>query len=258
MIESVGIIGSGNLAWHLAPALYRSGIRISQIISRRIKNAKELAVRVDAQYSASLHNMTRETDLWIIAVPDDAIAGVALSFPFLPERVVHTSGSVDLDVLEGTGFNTGVFYPLQTFSKNRPVDFEKIPVFLESDQEDFLEELANLASRISEKVIEIDSEQRTILHIAAVFACNYTNALYAIAKDLLNENGLKFKWLHPLIKETVQKAIENGPDNAQTGPAIRNDKTTIAKHLELLDNEKYRELYKLFADIIGERFSLEE
>jgi len=250
MIKKLGFIGAGNVAHHLSISLNVSGIELVQVISTRLSSAQVLAQQVNAEYSDSIKEMSREVDLWIMAIPDDAIQSVSDLFPFSPKAVVHTSGSIGMDVLKGKAEEIGVFYPLQTFSKSRSVMMEEVPFCLEAQNQSFYSDLENLARKISSHIYSVSSNERSELHLAAVFACNFTNSMYSIAEELLSKKNLDFEILHPLIKETAQKAIENSPKNVQTGPAIRKDEKTINKHLEKLNRYDYRQLYQLMSEII--------
>ncbi len=253
MIKKLGFIGAGNVAWHLSIVLNKSGLNIVQVISRTLDSAQKLGDKVSAEFSDSLDDMSKEVDLWIIAIPDDAIQTVCKRFPFIPKFAVHTSGSIALEVLEGKAKEIGVFYPLQTFSKQREVNMQEVPFCIEAENRGFFDNLEFLAKQISSKVYPISSKERRELHLAAVFACNFTNAMYTIAEDLLEQKNLDFEILHPLIEETAQKAIDNSPKEMQTGPAIREDDKTINNHLKGLDNQEYQKLYRLMSDIIKQR-----
>ena len=225
---SVVIIGNGNIATHLESAFLKvDTIRVTQINSRKLENIPE-------------------ADITILAVSDDAIADV--SSKITNSFVVHTSGSSSIEDLKNTS-NKGVFYMLQTFSKDKEIDFSKIPFCLEAEnKEDYLL-LETLAKAIGIKVYTINSEQRKAIHVAAVFVNNFTNHLYKIGNDICEENKVPFEILQPLIDETSQKIKTLSPKKAQTGPAIRNDKKTIENHLELLNIEQQR-IYKILTQSI--------
>lgn len=235
--EKMTLIGAGNVAWHLAPTLEAAGCSITQIYSRRKKKAEELTRRLyQATVQTHLDFSDSPAELFILAVSDDAIAEVARQIQLPAEAiVVHTSGGQSLEVLaDAPTERIGVFYPLQTFSKPRPVNFRNIPICLEANDSEVLHRLARLAKSISRKVMVISSEERALLHVAAVFANNFTNHMLQIAEQLLQDHQLDFTMLHPLIEETVAKALEIGPAQSQTGPARRHDKKTINHHLKYL------------------------
>lgn len=218
---SILIIGDGNVASHL----YKAFSKVDAVLVTRIKS-RNLTVIPNA-------------DVTIIAVSDDAIAEV--SSKILNSLVVHTSGSVAMTSLNNKG-KKGVFYMLQTFSKNKSVDFSKVPFCLEAENKKDYILLELLANLIGKKIYAINSEQRKVLHIAAVFVNNFTNHMYKTGSDICAENNVPFAILEPLIKETAAKIKTLSPAAAQTGPAIRNDQKTINKHLALL-NEQQQEIY---------------
>ncbi len=247
---SVGFIGSGNVASKLAETLFNANINISQIYSNTFENAEMLANKVNAKAIKSINDFYENTDIIIISISDKSLS--TIDYKQLPANslICHTSGSVDMQVLNDCK-NHGIFYPLQTFSKHTDIDISNIPFCLEANSEENLNILWTLAENLSSNVQKINSEQRKKLHLSAVFACNFTNAMYSIAEDLLAESELDFNILRPLIEETAKKALGNSPHQIQTGPAIRNDDTIMNKHIESLNHSpKYAELYSLMSDII--------
>ncbi|MBC7745148.1 MAG: DUF2520 domain-containing protein [Flavobacterium sp.] len=247
------LLGSGNIATHLGKAFKMAGQNITQVWSRNFDKALELADAVGAAPISSLTNINSKADLYIIAVNDDAIRTIAENLKIEKGTLVHTSGTSGLNILDGVTLNTGVFYPVQTFSKSKPVDLRLVPVAIEGSTTEITDFLVYAASRISEKVISMNSVQRRAVHVAAVFACNFTNHMYALAHELLKEQDLSFDLLRPLIWETALKIQTSDPINVQTGPALRDDKSTIVQHLRLLDNHpELKELYeKLSQSIIN-------
>lgn len=247
------ILGSGNIATHLGRAFKMAGQNIVQVWSRNIDHAVELADMLAAEAISDMFDLNRSADLYIIAIKDIAIREVALQLKVDDKLVVHTSGSTGLSALDGASTKTAVFYPLQTFSKIKSLDFRQIPIAIEANSADTLLLIRAIADRLSEKVIEMSSEQRKTLHIAAVFACNFTNHLFALSKELLDEQNLDFGLLKPLIAETIDKIELNDPASVQTGPAIRDDQATIDIHLELLGNkpELSEIYYKLSQSIVN-------
>ena len=251
---NIALVGSGNLAWHLGPALENAGHSIRQVYSRNKKNAKKLIERLyAAELNTDLNFADVSLDLVIIAVSDDAIEAVAQEL-VLPESaiLVHTSGAQSLEKLGYAAAEAvGVFYPLQTFSKQKKVDFEHIPILIESEDKSARKTLHRIAASISQSVYEVDSSQRAYLHIAAVFACNFTNHMISIAEQLLGEQKLPKHILSPLISETINKALEIGASNAQIGPAQRGDLQTLEKHMALLSgNQELAEIYRLITQHI--------
>ena len=246
MIKIV-IIGSGNIAQHLIQAFAKSKkVDVIQVFSRQ----KEAAIPLlDPNKITDSFNDLAQADLYIIAVSDDAISKVSSQLPFKNRLVVHTSGSVSLDALDKKN-RKGSFYPLQTFSKKAEVDFSQIPIFLESENETDFELLQQVAQIISHKAYKINSEQRKALHVSAVFVNNFVNHLYQIGNEICIENKIPFDVLKPLILETANKVMTLSPKEAQTGPAIRNDKQTIASHLDFLLDENQATIYKILTQSI--------
>ncbi len=247
----ITLIGSGNVATHLGAAFKNAGHQIVQVYSRDAQHAALLAYHIKAHPISSLDDINIETDLFIVAVKDDAIAGIAEQLARYDKLIVHTSGATSLAVIELFTTKAGVFYPLQTFSTNKEVNFRTVPLCIEGSNEAITKLLLNLAWTVSENVSRVDSEKRKILHLAAVFACNFPNYLYYAAGALLTEHGLEFNLLRPLIAETAAKVQEHLPQQVQTGPAIRNDVNTIAAHLQLLDeNADLKQVYLLLSQLI--------
>lgn len=246
------LLGSGNVATHLGGALVRAGHRIKQVYSRSEEHAQLLAETLDAEVTTDLARIDAQADVYIISVKDDAIVEVAEQLPpTLRGIVVHTAGSVDMAVLADHATDYGVLYPLQTFSKAKGIDFPTIPLAVEGSVEAASVRLEALAGSLSKRVFRCDSKQRLSLHVAAVFACNFTNHLYTIAADVLNDHDLDFDLIRPLILETAQKVMEHRPKDVQTGPAVRNDIRTMEKHLELLEaNPALAQLYGLISERI--------
>lgn len=246
----ISLIGAGNLATQLGCALKEAGHTIIQVYSRTEEAAATLATLLKAEQITSTELVNPEIDLLLFAVKDDALP--LLLTQIKPNNAVwaHTAGSVPLTVFDNLDGNYGVFYPLQTFSKNRKVKFEEIPIYLEGNSEKAIRILTDVAQSISQKVIEADSEQRKQLHIAAVFACNFTNRMYAIADDLLKKKGLSFENILPLIDETARKVHELSPKDAQTGPAIRFDEKIIGSHIDLLEEGELKHIYYVLSENI--------
>jgi predicted short-subunit dehydrogenase-like oxidoreductase (DUF2520 family) len=248
----ITIIGSGNVATHLAAAFKNAGHVIVQVYSRDLQNASLLAYHVRAEAIDDLNKINPETNLFVIAVKDDAIETIASALAKYRKLVVHTSGATGLQALLNHTKNAGVFYPLQTFSKTKEVDFNTVPLCIEGADEQITSQLEELAHTIAQNVYHINSAERKTLHLAAVFACNFPNYLYHLAQQLLAEHELPFDLLRPLILETAQKVQDYLPIDVQTGPAIRNDGKTMAAHLkQLAEKPELQQLYKrLSQDII--------
>lgn len=244
-------IGSGNVATHLAIAFKAMGADIVQVWSHNSRNAEILAALTKAKPISKWEDLDRAADCYLIAVKDDAIAEVATQLIGVKGIVVHTSGATSIAVLSGAGSGYGVLYPLQTFSRTKALDLTKVPFCIEGNQPETLDKINAIAQLLSANVSQVNSEQRKILHLAAVFACNFTNHLYQLSADLLQQHNLKFDLLKPLILETAEKVHSALPVDVQTGPAVRNDKQTMARHLTLLqDTPKLQEIYTLLSTSI--------
>lgn len=250
---SVVFIGAGNLATNLAKALYRKGFRIEQIYSRTQESAQSLAQLVEADYTTELSAVVEDAQLYIVSLKDAAFVQLLPGLVAGKEKSlwVHTAGSIPMNIWAEQAERYGVFYPMQTFSKQREVDFREIPVFIESNSEADTQLLKDIASTLSEKVYEATSEQRKSLHLAAVFTCNFTNYMYVLAAELLKKYQLPFDVMLPLIDETARKVHELQPLAAQTGPAVRYDENVINEHLRMLaDEPEAQELYRRISESI--------
>lgn len=246
-------IGAGNLATHLSRRLKQQGFNILQVYSRTEKSAKELADKIDADYTNSPENISKEADIYIVAIKDSVYDEVLSKIEFTEKLVVHCSGSMPMSSLEIYARNIGVLYPLQTFSKNREVNFVEIPVFVEANSKENEKKLFDIGEKISNSVSGLNSEKRLFLHIAAVFSCNFVNHFYTMASKILSEKNIDFDVLKPLIRETAEKVQEMKPENAQTGPAVRFDRNVIDKHLSALEFDPHkRELYNSISKSIFE------
>lgn len=230
----IDIIGRGNVAVHLKQAFDNIGVDAAIINPH------------------TLDTLRRDADFIIISVSDNAIKEVAKRIPSDTLAIVaHTSGTTGIEVFENAGYRHGVFYPLQTFTKGVPLRYDVIPIYVEGCDEETENRLARLAGVISRTVRHADSGKRRALHVASVFACNFTNHLWAIAEELLGSEGMEFGDLEPLVKETARKAFETGPAKGQTGPAIRHDSVTIDRHLEMLaDRSGLADIYKTLTESI--------
>ena len=246
-MKRITFIGSGNVATNLAKAFFSKGYKIVQICSATMSNAKALASMVDAETTNDLSKL-KPADVFIMAVRDDVITDLADKLSIDNALLLHTAGSVNMDVLHGFK-NHGVLYPLQTFTKEREVNFSSIAFFIEANTQENLEQLRVLASSLTSRVIPLKTEERLKLHVAAVFACNFLNYLLSIAADLSKEN---FSTLHSLVNEMVSKAFEaQHPSRVQTGPAVRNDRATLKKHEELLSlYPNIQQLYLILSQAI--------
>ncbi len=254
------------MAWHLAPALENAGHRINEVVSRQLTHARQLvSLLYDARPRSDMNLAKSSSRLFLLTVPDDALPDVC-SRLVLPENaiVVHTSGSFSLENLSqlmhlysDVPVRTGVFYPIQTFSRNQnPLDFEEIPLCIEANDPETETVLVAMGQEISSIVYLVSSAERRVLHLAAVFACNFTNHLLAIANDLTNAHDLEFDLLRPLIRETFRKGlVAEDPAEVQTGPARRDDQKTINTHLAMLNGQpRLQEIYELLTESIRGRY----
>ena len=243
----LSIIGSGNVAQHLIQAFSKTtDIELVQVFARS-KEALSHLIPID-KITSDLSEL-KPVDLTIIAVTDDAIANVSKQLLFENQFVVHTSGSASIEAIDSKN-RKGVFYPLQTFSKSKEVDFKTIPICLEAENQKDFQILETVANSISNIVYKINSEQRKALHVAAVFVSNFVNHLYQIGNEICIENDLSFDILKPLIQETANKIVTLSPREAQTGPAKRKDTQTINAQLNFLTDNTQREIYKMLTKSI--------
>ncbi len=237
---NIGLIGSGNVAFHFAKALSKIDAIKLQIWGRNKLSLSELAYTIKLHPVDRFEDLLSNQDIIIIALKDDAIAEIAQSLQqhrdlLSPDCiVVHTSGAISMDVFKDKLNSYGVLYPLQTFSKEKELNFKAVPLFLEANSVDVLTRIEQLCKLLVEKYWVLDSQKRKVLHVAAVFACNFPNHLYSLAQDLLEESGMSFEMLKPLILETADKIRWNDPAQVQTGPAVRNDEQTLKNHEDML------------------------
>ena len=246
MIKVV-LLGTGNVAGFLFEAFSASeNLQVVQVYNHSAKSLSRFGKTVPTTTSPEA---LLEADIYLMAVKDDVIPLLGKKLSEMKGLVLHTSGAVPLDVLRSCE-RYGVFYPLQTFSRNRKVKNVDIPYCLEANSQEDLALLKRLAEEISGTPYEVSSEQRKKLHLSAVFVCNFVNHLYAIGENICRENELPFEILQPLIRETAEKITDSSPLVSQTGPAIRNDRFTIETHLKLIDSEENKEIYKLLTHAI--------
>ncbi len=254
---NIVLIGAGNVGHHLGHRFVEQGFSIQQVFSRKITKARKLAKKVGAEAIKDLTNIRPDADLYIIAVHDDAILSVAQKIsPIIPTAlVVHTSGAKACVILKPFFKNYGSFYPLQTFSISKKVNFEILPLCIYSPQKRNRTFLKKIAQSICPNVYEINDQQKSILHVAAVIVNNFPNYLYHIGHQITKEHKLSFDILKPLIAETVHKIQDKTPKSMQTGPARRGDKETISSHLKLLQSNKtWTAIYKLLSESIEKEF----
>lgn len=246
----ISIIGAGNVATNLALALKKAGHEIVQIYNRSDDAGKELAHTVAASFTSNASDLL-DAEVYLIAVKDDVIAEIAEHLKLGDKVVAHTSGTNSKGLLNKASSNVGIFYPLQTMKKNSKVDFKQVPLLIEGSDEATTAKLETLAKTISQNVHRVDEEQRQWIHIAAVYANNFTNHLYSISESLLLGHGLSFDILKPLIYRSIENMHQSSPAELQTGPAVRGDKHTIEKHLMLLgDDTRLKKIYEILTQSI--------
>ena len=243
-------IGAGNLATRLSLAMQRVGMQIGQVYSHTEASARQLATRLGCPWTNDLSALQEDGDLYVFSLKDTVLSDVISKVKPNNGMWVHTAGSMPMSVFEGYAQRFGVLYPLQRFSKGRNVNFDVIPIFLEANTDKNADYLKNIASALSENVRFMSSEKRRSLHLAAVFACNFTNHIYTLSYKLLENESIPADVLLPLIDETVSKIHSMPPAAAQTGPAIRYDENVINKHLAMLDDPDMQAIYRLLSQSI--------
>lgn len=249
------LIGSGRLATHLGPALCRAGHEVLQVYSRTQKSAEALATLTKSEAVTDLEQVVHDADVYICALKDDVLPTLLPSLCKGREEALflHTAGSVPMDIFQPYARHYGVLYPMQTFSKERQLDFADIPVFIEADSATTFSVVEALASSVSHTVTPLSSDDRRYLHLSAVFACNFVNHCYDLAGMLLEEHGIPFGTLLPLIDETARKVHELSPREAQTGPAVRYDQAVITRQSQLLKGLP-KDIYDLLSQSIHQTF----
>jgi predicted short-subunit dehydrogenase-like oxidoreductase (DUF2520 family) len=248
---SVSIIGAGNVGSRLAIAFHQANIKVDQICSKTLRHGKQLSRQVNAEFTQHIADLKAGSDVYFLCIPDQHFAKFRDAWELQDSLIVHTSGTTPIEILDGISSSYGVFYPLQTFSREHKLSFSNIPVCLEANRPEALELLKILARKITANVSVLTSEQRRWAHLAAVISSNFSNYMYQVAEDILTKKGLDFELIHPLILETARKAGRIGPHRAQTGPATRGDHTTIQKHIEMLEEfPEYQAFYELLTTSI--------
>lgn len=240
------LIGAGNIATHIGMSLYNNGLKFNFVWSRKIKNAELLANKLKTNYTNDLSKISQKKAVYLICVPDNAISKIAKNICYKNSVLIHTSASTNISVLKKYSKSCGVFYPLQTFKINsKSVNFNNLPIFIEYTDNQTNNILKNWIKLLNGKLIFADSEKRLLVHIAAIFANNFTNHMIAISHEIAEINNIDFDLFKPLIIETFNKITKMSPLEIQTGPAIRNDKNTIKKHLKAL--EKHKDFAKIYS-----------
>lgn len=250
---SISVIGNGNVAFSLIPALIKANYTIDFLVGRNLEHLQPLASQYDISFTND-YNLI-ESEIVIITVSDNAIETVSSHLTAKSNKLVlHTAGSVSLDILTKNHSSCGVLYPLQTFSKTRPIDIGTVPLCIEGSGKTELAIIQNLAQNLSSSVTQISSSERLSIHTAAVFVSNFTNLMYTYGAKIMEDTGLDFNILRPLIQETAQKVMQLSPAEAQTGPALRNDTNTLMLHNKQL-NEAFTKKYNTLTAWIQEFYN---
>ncbi len=252
------ILGAGKLAWHLGPALQKAGFQIIQVYSRTLSSACAFGLHLDVPWTTDANQLKEDAELIIFCITDRAIEDLLPLINLKNVFMVHTAGSRPSNVFENWTSDHGVLYPVMTFSKTRQIDFRTVPVCIEANTPENENRLKGIAEKISDHVYAVNYENRMILHMSAIFACNFTNHMYRGAYDILKHYEFDFGLLKPLIMETARKVMEMAPSEAQTGPAARLDKSILKKHqLMLQDQPEWQKIYTFVSESIYQHFRSE-
>lgn len=247
-MKSVVILGAGNVAFHLTRALIENTVNVRQVFNRTLSKAQEVGEANKVSYTDKISELEK-ADLYIIAASDSAVEELSHYIPFDDALVVHTSGSLGTDVLKGD-YRKGVLYPFQTFTKFKSLPYSEVPFFVEAENKEDEDALYKLAEKISNEVHRTSSEKRLKVHMAGVWVANFSNHLYYLGEQICKEAGFPFDVLRPLIEEASLKVQTLEPYEAQTGPARRGDEIVIQKHLDIIEDSRIQQLYKLLSDSI--------
>lgn len=250
LLMKVSIIGSGNVATWLAFALNRAKVAVRQVYSRTFPHAESVAAMCSATPISSLSDLQPGCDFYIFALRDDAYGEVLSQIPFKMQFAVHTAGSLSQNILQDVADNFGILYPFQTISKSADLSSLEVPLCVEASNENTLLKVRELAQMLSPKVYDMNESQRGTLHVAAVFASNFSNALYDIAYKMLKEANMDWQLMMPLLQQTLNKTTIMPPCEAQTGPAVRHDSVVMQKHLQSLSSDQQKQIYQLLSDYI--------
>ena len=254
MKPSIVSIGAGKVASNIIPALYKKGYPVHAVYSQTLNAAEILARKLPtAAFTDDIRILPRKADIYIISLTDDAIPAAVEALEGTGSLVIHTAGSIGLNVFSGKIINYGVIYPLQTFTKITDTDFNSIPLLLEASNEETLKKIREIGADLSKTLIETNSEDRRWIHTAAIFACNFTNFMFTCAGEVLHSRNFPFDILAPLITETVKNAITHNPANVQTGPAVRGDIKIVQNHISMLnDKPELQKIYTFVSRMIME------
>jgi len=253
--EKMILLGAGNLAWHLGPALMDAGYALLQVFSRTRDSARALAGKLGVDWTTDAGGLNPEAGILLFCVSDTAISKLLRHIELKNVMMIHTAGSVASDVFKGMVREYGVLYPVMTFSKQREVDFSTIPVCIEGSTSQSTAFLEKMAGRMCGHVFRMDSERRRMLHLAGIIASNFSNHMYSLSREMMLSEGMDFNLLKPLILETASKVMEMDPAVAQTGPASRNDRFVLQEHIALLKGHpELQKLYTFVSESIRNHF----
>ncbi len=259
MINSVVVLGSGKVSYHLVRALLRSGINIKQIFSRNNNTGSQLAGLANCGFVNEVSDILPDADAYIFSMNDDADKVVSQKLKTRKNKIfIHTAGSLGMNIFESKTENYGVFYPFQTFSQSTDLDFSKVPLCIEASNPETLENLKILSEKLSCKYYEITEDKRKILHLTGVFACNFMNHCVYLGEEILKGADISEEIIKPLLEQSFYKILSQGAFSSQTGPALRNDKISMEKHLEYLqDNKNLSDIYSLLSESIFKTYNKE-
>ena len=250
MIENVTLIGAGNMAHWLVYAMRNAGVRISQVYSRQLGHAKALAEIADAEAIDNIKQLLPDSDLYVFSIKDDSYENLLQQLPFRLPLAAHTAGSLSMRIFEPYAESYGILYPYQSVNKDMDFKGVVVPLCVEANNEIAENELFAFAQRLTSVVQKLDESQRMVLHRAAIFGCNFTNAMYSIAYDILQEHHIDWQMIMPLLQNTMEKVKTMNPHEAQTGPAQRGDQNVIQFHLDALQDELLKDIYRVMTDYI--------
>jgi predicted short-subunit dehydrogenase-like oxidoreductase (DUF2520 family) len=250
-IQKIVLIGAGKLATNLAFTLEKKGFTILQVYNRSREPGIKLTQKVSSLYIGDISELTDQADLYALAVSDSALQELSGRIHLKDQMIIHFSGTADINILKGASSNYGVLYPPQTFTMQPSAGFLNIPLCIETNNKNSEKSLSAFAATLSDKLFKVNSSQRKIIHLSAIFAGNFTNFMYAIAEDLLTGNNLPMTLLEPIIEKTKANAVQKNIFSLQTGPAIREDIEMIKAHLNILsDRPEFKEIYRLISESI--------
>ena len=250
MIENVTLIGAGNMAHWLVYAMRKAGVRISQVYSRQLSHAKALAEIAGAEAIDNIKQLLPDSDLYVFSIKDDSYENLLQQLPFRLPLAAHTAGSLSMRIFEPYAESYGILYPYQSVNKDMDFKGVVVPLCVEASNTTAEDELFAFAQRLTSVVQKLDESQRKVLHRAAIFGCNFTNAMYSIAYDILQEHHIDWQMIMPLLQNTMEKVKTMNPHEAQTGPAQRGDQNVIQFHLDALQDELLKDIYRVMTDYI--------